>query len=150
MSRRATKAFTLWFLLVICLVPALASTPLVLGELRASEPEGLLAQVASVEDAAVRVRYGLVEWELVGADARDYQKGETVEVFRGDGVAYPDARSVRPRMSRLVPICFVLWLASAALCAAAVFATARMKRTAAPEKAAPLQARPGFDPERKR
>lgn len=150
MSKRATKAFTLWFVFVLCFVPVLASTPLVFQELRAREPEWLLAQVVSVDSGTVRVRHGFVEWELVGADARDYQKGETVKVFRGDGVVYPDAKSLRPPVSRLIPIYFVLVFASAVLCVAAVFVTARIKRTAAPEKAPPRPAKPSFDPERKK
>lgn len=155
MSKKATKLFTLWFLFVLCIAPALVLLPLTLQSLERPRYEPVLGQVVSIKDGTVCVRYGGLVGELADPNnAADWQVGETVTVYKVHGVGiYADAGSSMPaHVPAAVFICFAFWLAAAVLFVAAVSCTARRKprqKSARPMKE-PAPPHPSFDPERKK
>ena len=151
MSKKATKMFTLWFLFVLCFVPALFLTPPAIRDLTPPQYTEIYAQVVSVEDGRVSLRHdGMVQAFELGDSGvpEDWKPGATVPAYVSEyGTLHlsPERRSLPSYPSTY--ICLALLLASAALFAAARLNSVKRKPRPAKE---PAPSRPSFDPERKK
>lgn len=168
MSKKTTKAFTLWFLFVLCFIPTVLLYTNISGVFVnvAFEPVKVTVErcewVNEYRDSFdrlentyyVEVRYDRELYMLRNTDGREYDIGAEIDAYLAvtgylTGNMYAGTQGVRLfPIRRFVYIAFST--ASVSLFVAAVAATVKYRGGKKPPKAPPMPQRPSFDPERRK